>query len=322
MADLTFFAELVIVDWNSPFLGRCLAALDADSCGRTAVHVLTNDADMLSRLPVFRRLDVRITVLEENLGFARANNVAVRKCHSDWVILLNPDAFVRPGWHQAMAGAICAADASTACIGSLQLTGPDDSLIDGAGDSYHLSGIARRVRHGRPVSGLDVRAAANSAFTACAAAAAYRRSAFLQVGGFDETFFCYMEDVDLGFRLALRGQRTVIATDAVVHHVGGSSSGGPCSDFALYHGHRNLVWTYFKNMPGIALPLTLPLHFAANAFAVLWHALNGRGRVVLRAKLAAARGLARAWRQRSDIQETRTTSTWDLLRDMRVLPWG
>lgn len=311
--------EIIIVDWSSPFLPACIRALECECELGQVVHLITNQPGVADAIAC-KRVALRATALTENLGFARANNQAVLECRSEWVILLNPDAIVRPGWHRAITAAMDSADASTACIGSLQLTGPDDSIIDGVGDSYHVSGIARRVRHGSAVAGVDVAAAAGSAFTACAAAVAYRRSSFLEAGGFDESFFCYMEDVDLGFRLALRGQRTIIATDAVVHHVGGASSGGGRSEFALYHGHRNLVWTYVKNMPGVALPLTMPLHAAMNALAVAWHAMRGQGGPVTRAKIDAIRGLAAAWQARSTVQAARSVDTWELVRRMLVLP--
>ena len=94
-------------------------------------------------------------------------------------------------------------------------------------------------------------------FAPCAAAALYRRAAFLEAGGFDEHFFCYMEDVDLGFRLRLLGYRCGYAPAAIVHHVGSGTTGAR-SPFTVYHGHRNLVWTYVKNMPTPWFWLYLP----------------------------------------------------------------
>ena len=86
-------------------------------------------------------------------------------------------------------------------------------------------------------------------FSPCAAAALYRRSAFLEVGGFDEDFFCYMEDVDLGFRLRLRGYAAVFVPQAIVE----DASENRRNDLAVYHGHRNLVWCFFKKMPATLL---------------------------------------------------------------------
>ncbi|MGH8650066.1 MAG: glycosyltransferase family 2 protein, partial [Burkholderiales bacterium] len=73
--------------------------------------------------------------------------------------------------------------------------------------------------------------------------------------------------------------------DAVVHHVG-SATTGKDSDFAVYHGHRNLVWTYVKNMPGPLFWIYLPQHIAANVYIIVRYALKGKRcwRVILKAK--------------------------------------
>lgn len=82
-------------------------------------------------------------------------------------------------------------------------------------------------------------------FGACAAASVYPREAFDAVGGFDEDFFAYMEDIDLDFRLQLAGYPCLYLPNAFVKHVG-SASTAPRSDFAVYHGHRNLPWVFIK----------------------------------------------------------------------------
>jgi GT2 family glycosyltransferase len=105
------------------------------------------------------------------------------------------------------------------------------------------------MRHGTPASAL--KGSECEIFSPCAAAALYRRSALLEVGGFDEDFFCYVEDVDLGFRLRLAGYRCLYVPLSVAHHIGSGTTGGKNSDFSVYHGHRNLVWAFVKNMPGV-----------------------------------------------------------------------
>ena len=118
--------------------------------------------------------------------------------------------------------------------------------LDGAGDSYHVSGRAWRNGHNAPAA--DWPAGEHEVFAPCAAAALYRRAAFEEVGGFDESYFCYFEDVDLGFRLRLHGYRSLYVPSSVVRHVSSALSGYR-SDFAVYHGERNSVWTFVKNMP-------------------------------------------------------------------------
>ena len=130
----------------------------------------------------------------------------------------------------------------------------------------------------------------------------------MSVGGFDDDYLCYFEDVDLGFRLRLFGHRCLLVPDAVVYHVGAAASGGQNSDFAVYHGHRNLVWTYVKNMPGAIFWPLLPLHIGLNLITIAWFVLRGQGAVILRAKRDALRGIPRMWRKRCEIRKHRVVS--------------
>jgi len=110
--------------------------------------------------------------------------------------------------------------------------------------------------------------------------------------------------------------------DAVVHHVGSASTGGQHSDFSIYHGHRNMVWAYVKNMPGALFWLLLPLHVLLNLVAVAWFTFRGKGRVILHAKRDAIKGLPRMWAKRREIQTVRVASVWDIWRvlDKRLFP--
>jgi GT2 family glycosyltransferase len=111
----------------------------------------------------------------------------------------------------------------------------------------------------------------------------------------------YHEDVDLGFRLRLRGNRCLFIPQAVVRHVG-SASTGKKSDFSVYHGHRNLVWSYFQNMPGKLFWKYLPAHLLANVVFLVYYSLRGQASVIWRAKWHAFLGLPRALRKRKIIQ--------------------
>jgi GT2 family glycosyltransferase len=153
-------------------------------------------------------------------------------------------------------------------------------------------------------------------FGPCAAAAMYSRAALDEVGGFDERYFCYHEDVDLAFRLRLRGHRCRYVPDAVVDHVG-SGITGRRSDFSTYHGHRNLVWTYVKNMPAPLFWLFLPLHLLLNLASIFVFGLRGQGGVILRAKRDALAGLGEAIRQRRAIHAGRRVSLRALLDVMQ-----
>jgi len=94
-------------------------------------------------------------------------------------------------------------------------------------------------------------------FSPCAAAAMYRRNVFDSLGGFDERFFCYGEDVDLGFRLRLSGGEAMQVRAARVLHEG-SGVTGRHSAFTVYHGHRNRIWLTYKNFPAAIYWATAP----------------------------------------------------------------
>ena len=145
---------------------------------------------------------------------------------------------------------------------------------------------------------------------------------FKSKGGFDEDYFCYVEDVDLGFRLRLAGYRCLYVPQSVAHHVGSGTTGGQHSDFSTYHGHRNLVWTFVKDMPGLLFWLLLPLHVMLNLASLIWFALRGRGGVILRAKRDALLGLPKMWRKRQQIQKSRIASISDIWRvlDKHLIP--
>jgi len=184
------------------------------------------------------------------------------------------------------------------------------------GDAYHISGLVWREGHGKPV--VSATQDNREIFSPCAAAALYRRDALIEAGGFDEDFFCYVEDVDLGFRLRLLGYRCLQVPAAVAHHVGSATTGGKQSDFAVYHGHRNLVWCYVKNMPPVLFwLLLLPLHLAMNLAAIAVYILRGQGHVILKAKRDALYGLPMVWKKRKHIQSGRTAGYAEIWRAMR-----
>jgi len=217
----------------------------------------------LATLP---ELDSRFKILkmDENLGFAAANNHAARLAKSDWLALLNPDAFAHPDWLET---GLAAQDRlpNTAMIGSTQYMADSPELFDGLGDEYHAFGLAWRAGHLHPVAPIVTR----EAFGPCGAGAFYRREIFLELGGFDEAFFCYHEDVDLAYRMRRAGYVCVQSAEAKIDHVS-SGIAGRASDFAVYHGVRNRIWTFFKNTPRPLLPLLILPHIVTCLALLLW----------------------------------------------------
>ena len=194
--------------------------------------------------------------------------------------------------------------------------------LDGTGDTYHSSGLAWRRDHG--VFENQISRSMDEIFSPCAAAAMYRRDVFLDVGGFDESFFCYFEDVDLAFRLRLLGQRCLYVPSAKVEHVGSATTARQ-SDFAVYHGHRNMVWTYVKNMPSLMFWSGLPQHIVVNILSLLRFSLTGQMGPIFKAKWDAILGLGKVFKKRRYIQKnikTSETSLKEVIAKNWLLPYS
>jgi GT2 family glycosyltransferase len=311
--------SVVIVNWNGEqFLERCLIALMAQTVKPHEIILVDNassdgSVDRVRQFPF-----VRLLAQNQNTGFARGNNLAIEAAspESEWIALVNPDAFAEPLWLEELLTA-ARRNPTFDVFGSKLVNAADTSVLDGIGDAYHVSGLVWRAAHGTLLS--DTTEDESEVFSACAAAALYRRSALRELGGFDEDFFCYVEDVDLGFRLKLAGRRCLYVPQSVAHHVGSGTTGGQDSDFALYHGHRNLVWTFVKNMPAVLFWSLLPLHVLLNLASIIWFTLHGRAGMILRAKRDALSGLPKMWRKRQHIQETRIASIGEVWRQLNKL---
>ena len=130
--------------------------------------------------------------------------------------------------------------------------------------------------------------------------------------GFDEDFFCYVEDIDLAFRLRLKGYACLLVPDAVVSHMGAATSGSKTSTFAIYYGHRNMVWAFVKNMPGVLFWLLLPLHLLINLLSIAWFSYRGYAAIILKAKRDALLGLPMMWKKRKIIQSGRKISVFSI----------
>lgn len=307
---------MIVVCWNSAaHLARCLDCLREQTFHDFEVILIDNgstDGSTEGLEEKYPSLDLLIRRLESNHGFAAANNLGAQLARGQWLALLNADAFPEPDWLERLLQAT-AQHPEAVSFSSRQIQAGNAALLDGAGDAYHVSGWAWQYFRGYSVERYG--ATSVEIFSACGASALYKRQTFLDVGGFDEDFFAYYEDVDLGFRLRLHDYRAFYVPQAVVHHVG-SVTFGRRSDFVIYYCHRNLIWTFVKNMPPTLLWKYLPLHLMTNVIFLMWYSLRSPGKAVWRSKWDALRGLRRMLVKRRDIQRHRSVSTSDLEREM------
>ena len=167
--------------------------------------------------------------------------------------------------------------------------------------------------HARPPEDFPV---AEEILLPSGSAALYRRTMLEELGGFDDDFFLYCEDTDLGLRARWAGWKCLYVPQAVVeHHYSGSA--GRASALKAYYVERNRLFVLAKNFPGRLL-LAAPLVSFARYFWHAWYILKGQGSAarfraegnagpkmiwyVLRAHAALLANLRRLWRQRRDIR--------------------
>jgi GT2 family glycosyltransferase len=307
---------VILVNTNEGrFMPKVLGALAEQTVAPARTIVADNDSTDGSPDLIRERFpDVEVLEMGYNAGFSAANNAAVRAADGcDWVVLLNPDAFPEPGWIEALERAT-AEHPDAAVLASRMMRVHDPDEIDGAGDSMHVSGLTWRRFHGHKLADEPRALIPCETFSACGGAAMYDRDAWLALGGLDEGFYAYLEDLDMAFRLRLLGRTVRYVPDAVVHHVGSATTGIE-SEYTLYHSSRNLIWNWVKNMPGPLVWLYLPQHLLVNLLDIVWFTARGRGGPVLRGKRDALLGLRPILAQRRRLQAERRAGT-DVRRTM------
>ena len=288
-------------------LRECLANLATQTVLPRRIIIVDNSPE--GQCSIIDGDNIEVLQPKQNIGFAAGNNMAIRLSQADYIATLNPDAFPRTNWLEELYKAALV-HPEAAAFGSVQIQEEDERFLDGIGDYYHVSGLMWRKGYGRPLSSYQLR---DGLITSpCGAAALYRKDVFESVGGFDEDFFCYCEDVDLGLRIWSEGYTCRLVAGAVVAHKG-SGSTGKQSDFSVYHGHRNAIWVFVKNMPGIWFYVFLPFHLLINMHIRSVISKHGQRPVIVKAQSDALNGLSRAWSKRQECAKRRNISVWAAL---------
>ncbi|HLZ76640.1 glycosyltransferase family 2 protein [Phenylobacterium sp.] len=308
---------IVVVYESGPTLAECLAAMRAQTYPDYEI-LLVDNASSGHEAQAAAKADPAIRLIEngENLGFAAAVNQGAKAARGRWLALLNPDAYADADWLARLVAAT-QANPGVHCFTSRQLMAEDPTKLDGLGDVMSLAGYPFRGGYTHPNPG---ELAPGWVFSACGGAMMVERELFLRLGGFDERLFCYCEDVDLGYRLRLIGEPTLLVPDAVVRHVGSASTGGRRSDFAVFHGTRNRFWVFVKDTPTVLFWLTLPLHIAATLVLFARHATRGEVATPVRGLASGIRNVRVALEARREAQATRTASAWQIARAMTWNP--
>jgi GT2 family glycosyltransferase len=287
----------VVVNWNGvDCLDACLRSLLAQTWPRLEIIVVENGSTDGSRELLRSRYRGRIRLIESpvNLGFAGGNNLAIRAANGAYLALLNNDAVAQPDWIRALVAAAEADPRIGMCASKILVLG-GDGVIDSAGLLLSPDGIGRG--RGRLEPDGEAFARPEDVLMPSGCAALYRRAMLDEIGLFDEDFFAYCEDSDLGLRGRLAGWTCRYVPAAVVHHAY-SRSRGAYSAFKAFHVERNRCWVVLKCFPVSAIAASVP--FTAARYAVqAWGALTRRGAAARLAERTSGVALAalvlRSW---------------------------
>ena len=295
---------VVVVNWNGAhLLSTCLGSLRAQTYADFETILVDNGSSDDSLELVAREFpEVRVVALSDNLGLAGGTNAGIAVTDAPIIVTLNNDTEADPRWLAELHTALKAHPEAGSAASKLLLFDRRD-VIHSAGDFYGLDGIPGNRGVWQHDNGTYARQ--ELVFGACAGAAAYRRSMLDDVGGFEDDFFMYCEDVDLAFRGQLLGYRCVFVPTAIVYHMLSATGGGP---IASYYCGRNFLRVIARDMPGPLLRRVWPRIVLAQlriAVESLRHVREPAARAKLRGQIAGLRELPRLLGERRAIQQRR-----------------
>ena len=292
------------------WLPRCVAALQAQTVQDFEVIVVDDGSCDGSREWLADLSWGRLRVLrnEKSTGFAAACNLGMRASDTPFVALLNDDAFPEPGWLNALLNAINT-QPNTGAAASCMVFDSDPQVVQSAGIAIDRAAIAWDRLRGQPTNSAGARRAC-TVFGASGGAAMYRRDMLNHSGLFEESFFMYLEDVDLAWRAQRNGWQCQYAPDAIVRHMMSATSieGSPFKHQLL---GRNKIWLARRN----ARARDWPAIVAYDALAVLWAGMT-------RGEWSHLRGRIAGWGKSVNLPiKTRAKRETHLPFDPLVPPW-
>ena len=322
MPDVTVVVPTLGADFT---LAECLRSLDTQTLRNFEVIVVDNSGKSLARRHTIGRARVRVIENSVNVGFGAAINQGCRESRAPYLATLNDDATASPRWLEALTSAAAADQQVGMCASQVRLLGED--RLDSAGMLMCADGSSKQRGHGQHPQAYSQ---ATEALLPSGSAALYRREMLEAIGGFDEDFFLYCEDTDVGLRARWAGWTCRYVPEAVVEHRY-SHSAGRASALKAYYVERNRLFVVAKNFPATAIvraPFTSLLRYAWHAYFMLrGQGTSGQFRergvgialawFVLKAHLALLGQIRALGSKRRTIQKTAKLTTPEFLKLIR-----
>lgn len=238
--------SVVIPNYNGlEYLKKCLEALANQSIKDFDI-IIVDDASTEKNIEDIIKGYENITLIkhDENKGFAASVNDGIKASKSDYVFLLNNDAYPESDCIENLLKALKESSYDVFSIQCMMISAKNRELIDSAGDFFNIFGYARSRGKDKKIEAYNK---PGEIFSACAGAAVYKREILERIGLFDETHFAYLEDVDLGYRARIYGYINKYEPLARVYHEGSATSGSRHNEFKVKLSARNSILVRYKN---------------------------------------------------------------------------
>ncbi len=265
---------VIIPNYNGiQYLENCLRSLKDEPAHIIVVDNGSADGSFEVTEKMKREMALKTIRFPENTGFCHAVNAGILASATEYVIFLNNDTVVEPGFVKELEKAV-ERNGNIFSASAKMLSMHEKERIDDAGDLYCALGWAFAIGKGKPEQKYEK---SYDIFASCGGASLFRRAVLEKIGMFDENHFAYLEDIDLGYRSLLYGYRNVYAPKARVYHAGSASSGSRYNKFKVDLTSRNSIYLIYKNMPLWQIVLNLPFLLAGFGIKTLFFWRKGFG---------------------------------------------
>jgi GT2 family glycosyltransferase len=263
---------VVILNWNGQhFLEKFLSSVLASTYTNLQIIVADNDSsdDSISFLQQHFP-SVKIIVNDNNEGFAKGYNTALKKVSADYFVLLNSDVEVTPAWIEPIIQLMENDTTIAACQPKIldyknkthfEYAGASGGFIDTLGYPFARGRVLEKLEEDKGQYNDAI-----PCFWATGAAMFVRAGVYMALGGLDEYFFAHQEEIDLCWRMQLSGHKVYVQPASAVYHVGGGTLPKGNSKKTYLNFRNNLIMLW-KNTPGKYLILKLPLRFSLDGLA-------------------------------------------------------
>jgi GT2 family glycosyltransferase len=267
--------SVIIPSWNGKhFLGECIDSLKEQTFRDFETILVDNGSTDGSVEFAEKRYGDFIQIIrnKKNLGFTGGNNVGIQAARGRYIVLLNNDTWAAPTWLEELAKAT-SLECPIGMWASKLYSYNRRNQIEAVGELIYLDGLCRsRGQYEQEQGQYDE---IEEIFFPPGCGGMYRKVVFEEIGLFDEDFFAYADDAEIGIRARLAGWKCVYVPKAVLYHKS-SGSTGQYSPLKAFYVERNRLWITIKYFPFPLLFLSIFFTFYRFAFQA-YGALTHRG---------------------------------------------